>query len=336
MLREGGNAVDAAVCAVLASFAVESPLTGFGAGGFMMVHARRARPCCSTSSSPLPGLDGIERAPSWSRSPSTSMPRRCRRSTSGRPPAGCRGRPPGWSRRWSASARCRWPSWSSRASGSPARARRSTPSRHTSSTSSRRSTTRLAGTRELYAPAGRALREGEIFRFPELAEALERFGAEGAEPFYRGEVAAALSDFVVEHGGTLGRGRPRRLPGDRAPSDPDGVPRQRSADQPAAFLGRDPDRLLPRVAGAARGAQRSRAARRRDGRRQRRPRRGFAEALYGEGLEASLLEPGGLDLRPATCSARPPTSRCSTATGCAPASPAPTARARACSCPAPA
>ncbi len=65
---------------------------------------------------------------------------------------------------------------------------------------------RLQGTRELYAPAGRRLREGDTFRFPELAEALERFGAEGAEPFYRGEVAAALSDFVVEHGGTLGRG----------------------------------------------------------------------------------------------------------------------------------
>ena len=38
ILREGGNAVDAAVGAVLASFALESPLTGFGAGGFMMVH----------------------------------------------------------------------------------------------------------------------------------------------------------------------------------------------------------------------------------------------------------------------------------------------------------
>src|SRR5918998_1673386 len=38
MLREGGNAVDAAVAAVLASFAAESPLTGFGAGGFMLVH----------------------------------------------------------------------------------------------------------------------------------------------------------------------------------------------------------------------------------------------------------------------------------------------------------
>src|SRR5919206_7671 len=38
-LRAGGNAVDAAVAAVLMSFVAESPLTGPGAGGFMVVHA---------------------------------------------------------------------------------------------------------------------------------------------------------------------------------------------------------------------------------------------------------------------------------------------------------
>src|SRR5205085_11581365 len=37
-LREGGNAVDAAVAAMLMSFVAESPLTGPGAGGFMLVH----------------------------------------------------------------------------------------------------------------------------------------------------------------------------------------------------------------------------------------------------------------------------------------------------------
>src|SRR5437763_12905704 len=38
VLREGGNAVDAAVAAVLTSFVAESPLTGLGAGGFMLLH----------------------------------------------------------------------------------------------------------------------------------------------------------------------------------------------------------------------------------------------------------------------------------------------------------
>ena len=44
---------------------------------------------------------------------------------------------------------------------------------------------------------GALLGEGDVFRFPELGDALERFGAEGSEPFYRGEVAAALSDWVI-------------------------------------------------------------------------------------------------------------------------------------------
>src|SRR3954466_11020776 len=38
VLRAGGNAVDAAVACVLMSFAAESPLTGPGAGGFMLLH----------------------------------------------------------------------------------------------------------------------------------------------------------------------------------------------------------------------------------------------------------------------------------------------------------
>src|SRR3954471_25077716 len=44
VLREGGNddgaadGADAAICAVLTSFVTESQLTGFGAGGFMLVH----------------------------------------------------------------------------------------------------------------------------------------------------------------------------------------------------------------------------------------------------------------------------------------------------------
>src|SRR5260221_10374263 len=60
VLREGGNAVDAAVAAALASFAVESPLTGFGAGGFMMV-SRSEETALIDFFVAAPGKDGIER-----------------------------------------------------------------------------------------------------------------------------------------------------------------------------------------------------------------------------------------------------------------------------------
>jgi gamma-glutamyltranspeptidase/glutathione hydrolase len=42
-LEEGGNAVDACIAAAFASWVAESPLTGPGAGGFMLVHRARER-----------------------------------------------------------------------------------------------------------------------------------------------------------------------------------------------------------------------------------------------------------------------------------------------------
>src|SRR5205823_9880956 len=52
---------------------------------------------------------------------------------------------------------------------------------------------------------GRLAREGDLVRDPELADALDRFGAEGAAPFYTGDVGAAISDWVRQWGGTLSR-----------------------------------------------------------------------------------------------------------------------------------
>jgi gamma-glutamyltranspeptidase/glutathione hydrolase len=203
VLRDGGNAVDAAVCAVLASFAVESPLTGLGAGGFMMVHSG-AETVLIDFFVAAPGKDGVERgvelAPVVVRFDADTT------QTFYVGPASCG--VPGTAaglelalRRFGSVplAELVAPGVRAAREGSPVNAEQGYileilwPIHE-----------RLEGTRALYAPQGRPLRAGDAFRFPELGDALERFAAEGAEPFYRGEVAASLSGFVRERGGTLG------------------------------------------------------------------------------------------------------------------------------------
>ncbi|MEA2438487.1 MAG: gamma-glutamyltranspeptidase / glutathione hydrolase, partial [Thermoleophilaceae bacterium] len=55
----------------------------------------------------------------------------------------------------------------------------------------------------LYAPGGRLLRAGDVFRSPELGDAIERLGAEGSAPFYAGDIAAAVVERVAAGGGVL-------------------------------------------------------------------------------------------------------------------------------------
>ena len=82
------------------------------------------------------------------------------------------------------------------------------------------------------------MREGDTFRFPELAEELERFGAEGVEPFYRGEVAALIAEFVAAAGGAIGAGDLAAYEAIEREPIRAGLPRDRGPDQPAALLGR--------------------------------------------------------------------------------------------------
>jgi gamma-glutamyltranspeptidase / glutathione hydrolase len=299
VLREGGNAVDAAVAAVLASFAVESPLTGFGAGGFMMVHAQ-GDPGPSTTLIDFfvaaPGRDGLERRAELVPVPVHFDAETVQTFNVG--PASC-GVPGTAAGLEEALARFGSVPLGGLVGAGVRLAREGAPVNaeqayildilapiHA----------RLEGTRELYAPGGQPLREGDVFRFPELAEALERFAAEGSEPFYRGEVAAALSEFVVEGGGTLGPAdlaayeaidrRPIRAPfrGTEVLTNP---PPSSGGILIAFCLGlleRMGERSGPEQLVAAMGAANS--ARGEE----------FAEALYGEGLEASLLDPAGLDL----------------------------------------
>jgi gamma-glutamyltranspeptidase / glutathione hydrolase len=295
VLREGGNAVDAAVCAVLASFAVESPLTGFGAGGYMMVQ-RGEETALIDFFVAAPGLDGIERRAELAPVPVHFDAETVQTFFVGPASCGVPGTAAGLVRaleRFGSAplADLVGPAVALARDGAPVNAEQAYildilgPIQE-----------RLAGTRELYAPGGQPLRQGDLFRFPELAEALERFGAEGAEPFCRGEVAAALSDFVVAHGGTLGPGdfaayeaierKPIRAPfrGTEVLTNP---PPSSGGILIAFCLGlleRFGDRSGPEQLVAAMDA-----ANRRRGTE-------FAESLYEEGMEAGFLDPPGLDL----------------------------------------
>ena len=294
-LREGGNAVDAAVAAVLASFAVESPLTGFGAGGYMMVH-RGGETTLIDFFVAAPGLDGIERGAELVAVPVHFDADTVQTFYVG--PASC-GVPGTAAGLVEALGRFGSVSLGELVGAGVRLAREGAPINaeqayileilapiHE----------RLPGTRELYAPDGRRLREGGHFRFPELAEALERFGAEGAEPFYRGELAAAISDHVVENGGTLGPAdlaayeaierRPIVAPyrGVEVLTNPPPSSGGILIAYSLGLLERLGQRSGPEQLVAAMGAA--------NGLRDLE----FAEALYGEGMEAGFLEPGGLDL----------------------------------------
>ena len=294
VLRKGGNAVDAAICAVLASFATESPLTGFGAGGFMMVH-RGGETVLLDFFVAAPGRDGIERGAELVPVPVHFDAETVQTFYVGPASCGVPGTAAGLEealRRFGSAPLADLVEAGVRLAreGAPVNAEQAyildiLEPIHA----------RLEGTRELYAPDGRTLREGELFRFAELATALERFGAEGAEPFCGGEIAAALSDHVVEHGGTLGRGdfaayeaierRPIRAAfrGTEVLTNP---PPSSGGILIAYCLGlleRLGERSGPEQLVAAMGAANDARG------------EAFAEALYGDGLEAQLLDPPLLD-----------------------------------------
>jgi gamma-glutamyltranspeptidase/glutathione hydrolase len=295
VLRAGGNAVDAAVCAVLASFAVESPLTGFGAGGHMMVHQGGETTLIDFFVA-APGLDGIERGAELVPVPVRFDAETTQTFFVGPASCGVPGTAAGLDH---ALERFGTVALGDLVGPGVCLAREGAPINrgqayildilapiHE----------RMPGTRELYAPAGRPLGEGDVFRFPELAEALERFGAEGAEPFYRGEVAAWISDFVVARGGTLGPGdlasyeaveRPPVVAPFRGTEVLTNPPPSSGGILIAYCLG-----LLERFGPQSGPEQLVMAMEAANDRRD----LAFAEALYEEGMEAGFLDPVGLDL----------------------------------------
>jgi gamma-glutamyltranspeptidase/glutathione hydrolase len=55
----------------------------------------------------------------------------------------------------------------------------------------------------IFAPDGELLQTGDVIRQPGLGDALEQLGEEGAEPFYRGEIAERVIHWLQERGGIV-------------------------------------------------------------------------------------------------------------------------------------
>jgi gamma-glutamyltranspeptidase/glutathione hydrolase len=205
VLREGGNAIDAAVAAVLTSFVTESPLTGLGAGGFMLVHDADRTQLLDFFVA-APGHDGIERGTELHPAPVYFTEEVPQIFNVGAASCGVPGTPAGLEE-----ALRRFGSMPLAELVRPAvRAARDGVVINRLQAYLFKILEPIllfeAEGRAVYAPEGRPLREGEVFRFPELADALERYGAEGPAPFYTGELGRRISGWVQGRGGTIGTG----------------------------------------------------------------------------------------------------------------------------------
>jgi gamma-glutamyltranspeptidase/glutathione hydrolase len=203
VLRDGGNAVDAAVAAVMTSCVTESPLTGLGAGGYMLVHTGRETKVLDFFVA-SPGADDLERRAELVPIPVHFTPEAAQVFHVGAASCGVPGTPAGLERALELFGSV---SLAELAAPAAALARDGV-------TINREQAyfiailapilTHYEEAAEIYAPGGNLLGTGDSFRFPDLGDALELLGAEGAEPFYRGDPARRISDWVVERGGTLG------------------------------------------------------------------------------------------------------------------------------------
>ncbi len=204
VLREGGNAVDAAIGAMLASFVTEPLLTGLGAGGYMLVAGAGREPTL---------LDFFVQAPTRAGDGSEAELRAIDVSFGdavqvfhiGAASCGVYGTPAGV-----CEAVRRWGTVPLEDLAAPALrlAREGVVLNAGQAYVAEILADLLTSTPEcaaIWAPEGHILREGEMLRNPDLGDALLRLARDGAEPFYRGDIAAAVCAWLGERGGSVTR-----------------------------------------------------------------------------------------------------------------------------------
>ncbi|MBV9716222.1 MAG: gamma-glutamyltransferase [Solirubrobacterales bacterium] len=203
VLRDGGNAVDAAIGAMLVSFACEPLLTGLGAGGYMLVVAQDSKPVLLDFFVEAPGRGADPAARAELVPISVSFGEAIQVFNIGAASVGTYGMAAGVCE---ASGRFGRVPVSALAAPAARLARTGVELNASQAYVAEILAGIVTSTPEcaaLYAPHGVLLGPGEQLRQPELADALERLGAEGAAPFYTGDIAAGIVEWVSGRGGML-------------------------------------------------------------------------------------------------------------------------------------
>jgi gamma-glutamyltranspeptidase/glutathione hydrolase len=210
LLREGGNAVDAALAAVLASCVCEPLLTGLGAGGYMLVAEPGGRPvlldffveACGREAGDGPVADLVPVAVSFG---DADQVFHIGPSSVGTPGV--------------VAGVCEAAQRYARAPLEDLVAPAVRLARDGVELSLRQAyvaeilapiVTSTPEASALFAPEGHLLRAGERLVQPDLAESRERLAAEGRAPFYTGDIGEAFVAWLRARGGLLGREDLRR------------------------------------------------------------------------------------------------------------------------------
>jgi gamma-glutamyltranspeptidase/glutathione hydrolase len=205
VLRAGGNAVDAALGAVLVSCVCEPLLTGLGAGGYMLVAHPDRRPVLLDFFVEAPGRGATAASPADLMPVEVSFGDAVQVFNIGVASVGAYG-----VARGVCEAATRFGRMPLAELVAPAvkLAREGVEMSQRQAYVAQILSPIVTSTEEaaaLFAPNGVLLRAGERMRQPELADTLARLGAEGTDPFYTGDIAAAIADWIGERGGVLTR-----------------------------------------------------------------------------------------------------------------------------------
>jgi len=203
VLRDGGNAVDAALGAMLASFACEPLLTALGAGGYMLVVEPGREPVLLDFFVEAVGRGADVGSRTELVPISVSFGDAVQIFNIGAASAGAYGVPAGLRE---ASTRFGRVPLTELVKPAVVLARDGVELNVQQAYVLEILGDIVTATPEcaaLFAPDGSVLRAGDTIRQPELGDALERLGSEGAEPFYTGEIASAIVDWVLDRGGML-------------------------------------------------------------------------------------------------------------------------------------